>query len=129
MSHRIKIIKEWIDLSINSPSQTYKDSFEVDKQAGKIFGIAITSTYEDRMWYRGSQKITINQMEIYPEGYESKMLMQGLNVAVNDRIITFGEEIEPGNRKVDIEYKDSNHTSSSFIPYKVRLYVFSRLSE
>lgn len=127
MTHRSKIIKEWVDVSITSPNQTFKEKFEVDKHACKIIGIAITSDYEDRIYHRGSQRITINEKEIYPEDYESKMLMQGLNVPVNDRIINIGEEMEPGNRKVEIDFKDKDHPYASFIPYKVRLYVFSKI--
>ena len=125
--YRSKIIKEWVDINVTVASQAYKSSFEVDKHASKIIGISISSTFDDRMFYRGSQKLTINEKEIYPEGYESKMIMQGLNVAVNDRIIDLGEEMLPGNRKVEIEYRDTNHVSSAFTPYRVRLYVYSRI--
>lgn len=124
---RSKIIKEWVEVSITAANTTVKDSFEVDKHAAAIIGISISSNIDDLLYYRGSQKISINDMEIYPENYESKMLMQGLNVPVNDRIIKLGEEILPGNRKVELEYKDTNNTGPSFQAYKVRLYVYSRI--
>lgn len=129
MSHRIKIIKEWVDVSITSANQIFKENFEVDKHASKIIGIAFTTNNDSMPYFRGSQKISINEKEIYPEGYESKLLMQGFNVPVNERIISFGEELEPGNRKVEIEYKDEDHPSVAFSAYKVRLYVYSRISE
>lgn len=129
MSHRSKIIKEWVDVIVVTANTNFKEFFEVDKHASRIIGIAISSNYDDRMYYRGSQRIAINEKEIYPEGYESKMLMQGLNVAVNDRIIKIGEEMETGNRKVEIDYKDTDHNSSTFIPYRVRLYVYSRIDD
>jgi len=129
MSHRSKIIKEWVDVQITEAGQKVEESFEVDKHAAAIIGIAITSTNDDALYYRGSQRITMNEIEIYPEGYESKMLMQGINVPVNERIIGLGEEIAPGNRKVKIEYKDTNPTGGDEIlrPYRVRLYVYSRI--
>jgi hypothetical protein len=129
MSHRSKIIKEWVDVKVTTANATVKETFEVDKHASKIIGISITSDYNDKMYHRGSQRIVINEKEIYPEDYESKELMQGLNVPVNDRMITLGEEIEPGNRKVELDYKDTNHPYAPFIPYRVRLYVFSRIDE
>lgn len=129
MSHRSKIIKEWLDVKVTAANATFKDTFEVDKHASKIIGISITSDYNDKMYHRGSQRIVINEKEIYPEDYESKELMQGLNVPVNERMIKLGEEIEPGNRKVELDYKDTNHPYASFIPYRVRLYVFSRIDE
>lgn len=127
MSHRSKIIKEWVDVQVTSPNELFKQKFEVDKHARAIIGIAITSNLDEMLYYRGSQRIVINEKEIYPEGYESKMLMQGINVSVNDRIIGLGEEIEPGNRVVEIAYKDQDHPAVVFAPYKVRLYVYSRL--
>ena len=129
MSHRSKIIKEWVDVHVKSANATFKETFEVDKHASHIIGVAITSNYDDRLYFRGSQRIAINEKEIYPEDYESKMLMQGLNVAVNDRIIKIGEEMEPGNRKVELDYKDTDHDNSSFIPYRVRLYVYSKIQD
>ena len=129
MSHRSKIIKEWVDVKVTSANGTFKDTFEVDKHASKIIGIGITSDYIEKMYHRGSQRILINEKEIYPENYESKLLMQGLNVAVNDRMITLGEELEPGNRKVELDYKDTNHPYAPFVPYRVSLYVYSRIDD
>lgn len=128
MAHRSKIIKEWIDIKISAANTVFKDTLTLDKNAIEILGIAITSDFDDRLYYRGSQKIAINGMEIYPEGYESKLLMQGLNVSVNERIINLGEKIEIGNRRVEIDYKDTDHVNSLFTAYRVRLYVYSLLN-
>jgi hypothetical protein len=129
MSHRLKIIKEWVDINVTDVDKTYKESFEVDKHVSKIIGIAFTCNNDTMAYYKGSQRISINEKEIYPEGYESKMLMQGFNVPVNERIINLGEELDPGNRKVEIEYKDEAHPLLVFQPYKVRLYVYSRIDD
>ncbi len=127
MAHRSKIIKEFVDVNVTSANTSFKERLEVDKHAVKILGIAIASNFDDRIYYRGSQKISINEKEIYPEGYESKMLVNGTNVSVNERMITLGEEIEVGNRKVEIDYKDTDHPNAPFTPYRVRLYVYSLL--
>lgn len=131
MSHRLKIIKEWVDVNVTASGQTFKESFEVDKHVSKIIGIAFTSNNDGMPYFRGTQKISINEKEIYPEGYESKLLMQGFNVPVNERIIKFnGEEIDPGNRKVDFEYTDNDHPLFPFSgPYRVRLYIYSRIDD
>jgi hypothetical protein len=126
---RSKIIKEYVDIQVTAANSSYKGEFEVDKHAAHIIGIAVSSNFDDLLYYRGSQRISINDMEIYPENYESKMLLQGLNVSVNERIIKLGEDILPGNRKVDIEYKDADHPATSFQPYRVRLYIYSRLED
>jgi hypothetical protein len=128
MSHRSKIIKEAVEVIVSTANQTFKESFEVDKHAGKILGILLISDYDELLYYRGTQRIKINEMEIFPEGYESKLLMQGLNVSVNERMIKLGEDILPGNRKVEIDYTDTNHASAPFTPYKVKLYVYSEVT-
>lgn len=129
MTQKIKIIKEWVDVQVTEANKTFKESFEVDKNVFKIIGIAITSNYNMQMYLRGSQRISINEKEIYPEDYESQMLMQGLNVSANDRIIKLAEEMEPGNRRVEIDFKDTDHPDAGFVPYRVRLYVYSKVHE
>jgi len=129
MAHRSKIIKEWVDVKISTAGSKEKGSFEVDKHAARIIGIAISSNFDEQIYHRGAQRISINEKEIYPEGYESKMLMQGLNIKVNDRIIELGEEVQIGNRKVEIEYTDTNHALAPFTPYRVRLYVYSLIND
>lgn len=131
MSHRLKIIKEWVDVNVTAAGQTFKENFEVDKHVSKVIGIAFTTNNDTMTYFRGTQKISINEKEIYPEGYESKLLMQGFNVPVNERIIKFnGEEIDPGNRRVELEYTDNEHPSIPFSgPYRVRLYVYSRIDD
>lgn len=130
MSHRLKIIKEWVDVNVTAANQIFKESFDVDKHVSKIIGIAFSTNNDSMPYYRGSQKISINEKEIYPEGYESKILQHGFNVPVNERMITFnGEELDPGNRRVEIEYKDEDHPIVPFTPYRVRLYVYSRIDD
>ena len=81
------------------------------------------------MYFRGTVKITINEMEIFPEGYEAKKLVHGIGVAVNLRITNPDGELEPGNRKVELKYRDTNHSYAPFLPYYVRLYVYSQIDE
>ena len=60
MSHRLKIIKEWVDVNITAANQVFKESFDVDKHVSKIIGIAFTTNNDAMPYYRGSQKIAIN---------------------------------------------------------------------
>jgi len=129
MSNRSKIIKEWVEIQVSSANTTVKDFIEVDKHAAKIIGFALTSNFDSALYFRGSQRFTINEVEIYPEGYESKLLMQGINTDINERIKKLEEEMEPGNRRVELQFKDVDHPSFPFQPYRVRLYVYSKLDE
>ncbi len=123
MSYKHNLIKERFDLTISAEDQTFKDSFELDKNAKRLIGIALTSDRDDLMFYRGSQKILLNDIELFPEGFESKLLLSGLNVAPDCRMITVGE-LETGNGKVDISYTDKPHDLARFVPYRVTIYTF-----
>lgn len=130
MAKQNKIIKERFTLDSTIDGGTVKGSFEVDKNAEKIIGIAISSDRDDIVYYRGSQVIKINDEEFFPEGFESKHLMSGINVAPNQRFFHLGK-VNPGNRKVDISYTDSGKAGMvGFEAHKVYLYVYSiRIAE
>ena len=125
-----KIIKERFTVDVPTAATTFKKAFEVDKNVDKIIGIAISSDRDDIMFFRGSQVIKINDEEFFPEGFESKLLMCGINVPPNERYFRLGR-INPGNLKVEIIYTDSGLDDMvSFAAHKVFLYVFStRIAE
>ncbi len=120
-----KIIKERFTVEITGAAQTFKASFEVDKNADKIIGVAISSDRDDILYYRGTQAIKINDEEFFPENFESKHLMSGINVSPNERFFRIGR-INPGNRKVEIIYTDSGVDDLiGFSQHRVYLYVYS----
>lgn len=120
-----KIIKERFTINVTAAAETVKQSFEVDKNADKIIGIAVSSDRDDIIYYRGTQAIKINDEEFFPENYESKHLMSGINVSPNERYFRLGR-INPGNRKVEIIYTDSGVDDLiGFTAHRVYLYVYS----
>lgn len=125
MAKQNKIIKERFTLQITAGGGTFKGTFEVDKNADKIIGVSVSSNRDDILYYRGTQAIKINDEEFFPEQFESKHLMSGMNVPPNERYFRLGR-INPGNRKVDIVYTDSGDSGMvEFAVHKVYLYVFS----
>jgi hypothetical protein len=118
------LIKERFDVDITAENQSFRAEFELDKNAQFLYGIALTSDRDDMLFYRGSQKIQLNDIELFPEGFESKLLISGLNVPPNERIVLLGN-IPTGNGKIDFLYKDTPHPSVSFTPHRVTLYAFS----
>lgn len=127
MAKQNKVIKQLFVLDVTSEEGTFKGSFEVDKNAEKILGIALSSSRDDIVYYRGTQLIKINDEEFFPEGYETKHLMCGINVPPNQRFYKFDEPVLPGNRKVDIVYTDNASEAADFGAYKIYLYVYSQL--
>ena len=109
-------------MQVTAANQIVTQTFDVDKTIAFIKGLAITSDKDDLLFYRGSQKIEINKEEIFPEGYESKLLMTGINVSPNERYTDVGK-LPPGNGKITMSYKDTDDGRSQFTPYRVTLYL------
>lgn len=124
MSFKHNLIKERFDINVTTAGNTFKGEFELDKNANYLIGIAITSDRDDLLFYRGSQKILLNDMELFPEDFESRLLLSGLNVSPDERMITLGK-LPTGNGKLDIAFKDTNHPDTTFTPYRVSFYAFS----
>ncbi|WP_271834596.1 hypothetical protein [Dolichospermum circinale] len=110
------------DIQIDSPEQTYNRDFELDKDIQTINGIALTSNYDEMLYYRGEQGLLINGTEYFPDNYESKLLMSGVNTHVDKRYYTL-ENAPVLNGKIKIVYTDSDNSNAPFTPYRVSLYV------
>lgn len=123
-TYKHNIIKERFDIKIDKAKETIKEQFELDKNANYVLGIVITSDRDELLFYRGSQRISLNDKELFPEEFESRLLMAGLNVAPDERAITIGN-IESGNGRLEVWFTDSDHSNTKFIPYRVSIYTFS----
>lgn len=123
-----KRIKKRFDINVTEQNGVHSKTFELDKTIVKVHGLLFTGDRDDLQYYRGSGKVEINRQEIFPESYETKLLMTGLNVSPNDRYYNLGG-IEPGNGKVKVEYKDTNTTVIDFVAYRVTLYLDCEINE
>jgi hypothetical protein len=117
-----KRIKKRYDIDVQTANAISSKTFELDKTVTAIHGILFTSDRDDLVYYRGSAKVEINSDEIFPEGYETKLLMSGLNVSPNDRFYNMGGVL-PGNFKVKVEYKDTADARLQFAAYRVSIYL------
>jgi hypothetical protein len=115
-------IKKRYDLQVPQSGAIVRESFELDKNVSRVTGILLTSDKEEMLYNRGSQKIEINNQEYFPEKYESKLLLSGLNVSPNDRYYKL-DNPSVGNRIMKVEYVDSADSRSSFSPYRVSIYL------
>ena len=110
------IVKKRFDINITEADKIFSKSFELDKTIAFVNGILFTSDKDDLIYYRGSQKVEINKQEVFPENYESKLLMTGINVSPNERFYDVGD-LPVGNGNVKVEYKDINDGRTTFEPY------------
>ncbi len=124
----IKPVKKRFDLNVTQSGQTVSKTFELDKNIVSVRGLLLASDMDDLLYYRGSQRIEINKDEIFPENYESKLLMSGINVAPGKRYYDLGG-INPGNGLVKVEYKDSDSPLAAFRAYRVSLYLTCEMND
>jgi hypothetical protein len=117
-----QIIKKRYDLHVRDANAVVRENFELDKNVSKVNALLVTADKEEMLYNRGSQKIEINGQEIFPEKYESKLLMSGLNVSPNERYYTIVNN-GIGNRIMKVEFADNADGRSSFSPYRVSIYL------
>ena len=116
------LIKKRFDILVTTADTTYSSIFELDKTIKFVKGVIITADKDDQLYYRGSQKIEVNRFELFPEGYESKLLMSGINCSPNDRYYETGD-VPIGNAQVKMEYKDTSDSRTQFVAYRVSIYL------
>ena len=117
-----KRIKKRYDIEVSSANAIHTKTFELDKNVTAVHGLLFASDRDDLLYYRGSAKVELNSDELFPEGYETKLLMTGLNVSPNDRFYIMGG-VQPGNFKLKIEYKDTPDARLQFASYRVSVYL------
>jgi hypothetical protein len=124
----MSIIKKRFDISITERNKSVSKTFELDKTITAIKGVLLTADKDDLLYYRGTIKVEINKEEIFPSGYEAKLLMSGIAVAPNQRWYDTGR-IAPGNRELKVDYLDSDDGRSQFVPYRLSLYVLAETED
>lgn len=118
----LKPVKKRFDLSVTEANKTVSKTFELDKNIKAVKGCLITSDKDDLLYFRGSQKIEINKEEYFPENYESKLLMSGVNVSPKQRYYDLGN-VNPGNGSVKVSFTDTDDLRTPFVAYRVSLYL------
>lgn len=118
----LKQIKKRFDISITEANKTVSKTFELDKNIKSVKGLLLTADKDDMLYFRGTQKIEINKEEIFPDNYEGKLLMSGVNVSPNQRYYNLGN-VNPGNGTIKVSYTDNNNIRAPFSIYRVSLYL------
>lgn len=104
---------------VETEGQQVNKTFILDKNVKVVVGMQIISDSPKHLFYRGSQRVEISGDEIFPEDFESKILMSGLAVAPDQKYRTLGDGVIAGNGEIKVQYKDSVNPNAIFAPYKV----------
>lgn len=116
-----KIVHKRFDIDVTGENQTFSKTFELDKDIVTVKGVGITSNRDDLVYARGEQRIEINREEFFPDNYESKRLMAGVNSDVNTRYYDLGN-VNSGNKTIKVDYKDVPNELTLFRPHRVSYY-------
>ncbi|HVI45236.1 MAG TPA: hypothetical protein VM802_10210 [Chitinophaga sp.] len=116
------LVKKRFDIQVSSAGQAVTQTFQLDKNITSIKGILLSADKEDLLYYRGSQRIEVSKNELFPDGYESKLLMSGINLSPHLRFYETGS-LPVGNGIVKIDYRDNGDGRTTFEPYRVSLYL------
>lgn len=118
----LKYVRKRFDLKVDQKLASVSALFELDKDIKQVLGVMLTSDREDLLYYRGTQKIEIDKTEFFPENFESKLLMCGLNVTPNKRYYEL-ENVSAGSGRINVLFRDNENTlASNFTPYRVSFY-------
>jgi hypothetical protein len=95
---------------------------EFNTEKGYAMVTGVTTNSSDRNAYLGCyfNRFEINNREIFPEGYEVKMITTGIDVPADDRF--YSKIMEPADgTKVSIKYKDGGNANA--YPYTATIYL------
>ena len=114
-----RLVDKVYSFAVESQGTLVNKKFDLDKNVKLVRGIILSSDKPNLLFYRGSQRIEISGDEIFPEDFESKLLMSGIAVAPDQKYRSLGNGVIAGNGEVKIQYKDTPNPNASFTTYKV----------
>ncbi|MFH0895400.1 MAG: hypothetical protein V2A54_13270 [Bacteroidota bacterium] len=113
-----------IKINVESSGQTVKFSADTDKLYAKVQGLFI-SLPKDESHFGSTIELRIADQEIFPDGYETKMLTCNQSTSPNERFFLFDkdENVDAGGSYVDGRYTDGGFSTGITFPYTAVLYL------
>ena len=128
MGQEAKYIKKRYSFTVDTANTTYPKKFDLDKNVKLVRGLLMNSDRPNLLFYRGSQKIELSGIELFPEDYESKLLMSGMSVPPDQKYADLGDDVLAGNGELKVQYKDKDNSNTFFEPYEVSVYLVCELN-
>jgi len=113
-----------IKAKVNVVGETVKLVADTDKQYERIAGLYV-SLPKDELYYGSTLELKIADKEIFPEGFEAKMLACNQAVNPNERFFYFDidEHIEAAGSHIEGKFTDGRFPFNPFEAYQVILYL------
>jgi hypothetical protein len=121
------IVYKRFSITVDTAATSYNKKFDLDKNIAMVLALQVTSDHPELMYYRGSNRIEINGDEIFPEDYDSRLLMSGLTVPADDRFVEINAVA--GNGEIKVLYKDVANTAAVYQTYQFVLIVKCQLKK
>jgi hypothetical protein len=118
-----KVKYQLVKVPVSHAGVQVKFSAETDKLYDRVMGLFI-STPSYRHHYGSTLEMKIAEEEIFPEGFETKLLASSLSVNPNQRFVRFDEDenLAAKGNLISGRYTDGGLDSGVSYPYTVILY-------
>jgi len=113
-----------IKVKVDSHGQSVKFSAETDKLYQKVQGIYV-SLPKDTSHFGSTLELRIAEQEIFPDGFETKLLAANQSSSPNERFVMFDkdEEIEAKGSHLEGRFVDGGFDDGSTFPYTLNIYL------
>jgi len=115
---------QMIKVKVETPGQTVKFSAETDKLYSRVDGIYV-SMPNDNSHFGSSLELRIAEEEVFPEGFETKLLATDQSSSPNERFLLFenDEPVEAGGSLIEGRFTDGGFTDGITFPYTMNIYI------
>ena len=113
-----------IKVKVDNSGQTVKFSAETDKLYMKVKGIYV-SMPKDTSHFGSTLELRIAEQEVFPEGFETKLLAASQSSSPNERFAIFDadEVIEARGSQIEGRFVDGGFDDGSTFPYVMNIYL------
>lgn len=113
-----------IKVKVDAPGQTVKFSAETDKLYQKVQGMYV-SMPKDESHFDSTLELRIAKQEIFPEGFETKLLAASQSSSPNERFFEFDKDevIEARGSHIEGRFEDGGFAVGITFPYTMNIYL------
>lgn len=113
-----------IKVQVESAGSTVSISAETDKLYARVESLYVSLPNEDSH-FGSSLSLRIAEEEIFPEGFETKLLAVNQSTSPNERFFQFGadEKVEAGGSHLEGRFTDGGYTTNVKFPYTMNIYL------
>lgn len=106
-------------IDISTALSDKKLDIVLENDITKIVGVKINSQLDVQAYNRGTIGIKIDKKEVFPDDFEAKNIMAGLDCPPQKRFWELEKEVK--QNQIELFYKDNSHPSIAFAVNRVNV--------